>query len=242
MFFFRKTFAHCLSHFSLTIFLSSLILSFSRWSAPALQFLVDNKIEMFVLPSHSSIWSQPNDLGPNSRFKKFLGQAFDNHALAMSILGQKLTVPKFNMLLAEAWLAMMKEERLELNKRGSNACTRAYARSGLYPDTLQPPEWKLACETFGSLGCVDDGEEEIVAEEGPTGKTTLVKRKNGEIAEIGDWMGKVLKDFLDRPTKEAREELVEIENRKRASKTEGEVHGSTRREGGGHWTAPELRG
>eukprot|EP00978_Attheya_sp_CCMP212_P042717 scaffold265244_cov33-Attheya_sp.AAC.1 len=37
----------------------------SRWSIAALRYLMQNHVFPFFLPSHTSIWSQPNDCGTN---------------------------------------------------------------------------------------------------------------------------------------------------------------------------------
>jgi len=59
---------------------SSLLLHASRWDVGAIKFLKENLIEMFCLPSHSSIWSQPNDVGINKRLKKkWLKKAYGNY-------------------------------------------------------------------------------------------------------------------------------------------------------------------
>ena len=41
----------------------------SRWSVEALQKLRDNNVFVLCVPSHSTVWSQPNDCGPNAAFK-----------------------------------------------------------------------------------------------------------------------------------------------------------------------------
>ncbi len=37
----------------------------SRWNKYALKYLMDNRMFMFFLASHTSIWAQPNDAGVN---------------------------------------------------------------------------------------------------------------------------------------------------------------------------------
>jgi len=39
----------------------------SCWNKYELKFLMDNKVFPFILASHTSIWSQPNDAGVNKR-------------------------------------------------------------------------------------------------------------------------------------------------------------------------------
>jgi len=40
----------------------------SRWSVNALFYLRKNNVFVFCVPSHTTIWSQPNDAGPNASF------------------------------------------------------------------------------------------------------------------------------------------------------------------------------
>lgn len=40
----------------------------SRWSLAALLKLRENNVFVFCVPSHSTIWAQPNDAGPNASF------------------------------------------------------------------------------------------------------------------------------------------------------------------------------
>lgn len=45
----------------------------SRWSRSALTFFMAHNIHVICVPSHTTIWSQPNDAGANASFKAFLG-------------------------------------------------------------------------------------------------------------------------------------------------------------------------
>jgi len=45
----------------------------SRWNMSALLYLERNNVHGICLPSHTSIWSQPNDAGANASFKAFFG-------------------------------------------------------------------------------------------------------------------------------------------------------------------------
>ena len=40
----------------------------SRWNLAAIKLLMENNVFPFYLPSHTSVWAQPNDNGPNKRF------------------------------------------------------------------------------------------------------------------------------------------------------------------------------
>jgi hypothetical protein len=78
---------------------SSLLLHASRWDVGAIEFLKENPIEMFCLPSHSSIWSQPNDVGINKRLKKkWLKKAYGNYLR----MNDNLTQGECNAIFARA--------------------------------------------------------------------------------------------------------------------------------------------
>lgn len=44
----------------------------SRWSLAAIRYCMARKVFLFYLPSHTSIWSQPNDNGANIRWHTIL--------------------------------------------------------------------------------------------------------------------------------------------------------------------------
>ena len=44
----------------------------SRWNYAGLKYLLDNNVFCLCLPGHTSIWSQPQDGGPNASFNPFL--------------------------------------------------------------------------------------------------------------------------------------------------------------------------
>ena len=45
-----------------------------RWSYEGLTLLKENNVYVICLPSHSTIFSQPNDAGINASFKAVFGQ------------------------------------------------------------------------------------------------------------------------------------------------------------------------
>lgn len=46
----------------------------SRWNLGALLYLAENRVFTICFPSHTSIWSQPNDNGANASFKAAVGR------------------------------------------------------------------------------------------------------------------------------------------------------------------------
>ena len=47
----------------------------SRWNVSALLYLIQNNVFPFFLPSHTSVWAQPNDNGPNLRLHTCIEEA-----------------------------------------------------------------------------------------------------------------------------------------------------------------------
>ena len=45
----------------------------SRWNLAALHYLRQNNVFAICIPSHTSIWAQPNDAGVNGALKHALG-------------------------------------------------------------------------------------------------------------------------------------------------------------------------
>jgi len=70
---YAKHFVSCLpsNHQPVILFLDG---HGSRWNLDALQFLMSNCVFPFILPSHTSIWSQPNDAGVNKCFHSAVEQ------------------------------------------------------------------------------------------------------------------------------------------------------------------------
>ena len=102
----------------------------SRWSYEALNFLRDNRVIVFCLPAHTSIWSQPNDAGYNKLVHKTLGGRVDaRRALRMaSVFFCKITPADWNTCFFEA----MDRISADCNAgRGSNAVVSGWDNTGL---------------------------------------------------------------------------------------------------------------
>lgn len=57
----------------------------SRWSLAALNHLLSHNVFCICLPSHTSIWAQPNDAGPNASFKWVVGTVATEEGLAINV-------------------------------------------------------------------------------------------------------------------------------------------------------------
>ena len=125
----------------------------SRWCPFALRFLKENNVYVWCLPSHTSLWTQPNDLGPNGRAKALTNDCYmawhrrDGGRGVMSRMD-------YNGIFSLAWIALLKVEGDELlaEPLKSNAASRSFGKAGLWP--LQPegpPLWIEATRTIGKV-------------------------------------------------------------------------------------------
>ena len=116
----------------------------SRWDFSAIHKLFKHGVFLVCLPSHTSIWSQPNDRGPNKKLhqhikevtKEWKGSTFDRR--------------DFNKIFREAWRRFIEGEHRELmDNLASNTALRAYDTTGLRPFDPHSEAWTDAVETLG---------------------------------------------------------------------------------------------
>jgi len=106
----QETFFHYCQHFVASILPASkrdpIILFFdghaSRWNTQALWLLMSNRIFPFFLPSHTSIWSQPNDAGINIGFHAAIENATKRCCRAAAVSSRTPTVCYHNQILMDA--------------------------------------------------------------------------------------------------------------------------------------------
>ena len=48
----------------------------SRWCPLAMEYARENNVHIWCIASHTSVWCQPNDVGPNSKIKKAIKDSF----------------------------------------------------------------------------------------------------------------------------------------------------------------------
>ena len=99
----------------------------------------------FILASHTSIWSQPNDGGVNKQF---------HHAIEESCSEVRrgydaATIRYFNGNFRKGWHKFLEAERLDLIATGLNNATNAFQRTGLYPYNPNCESWSGAINTLG---------------------------------------------------------------------------------------------
>ena len=127
----------------------------SRWSVAALRYLMENHVFPFFLPSHTSIWSQPNDCGTNKSLHHYFAAA----RRASGKFNDETSVSYFNRIFESGWkqFVMKEHEELTVNREPNqekppifhNATTRSFKRTGIHPLNVHASSWKEAEETIG---------------------------------------------------------------------------------------------
>lgn len=117
----------------------------SRWDMEALLYLYRNNVFPFFFPSHTSIWSQPNDNGPIYR----LHQIISNCATKRRKGTAAMTVTEWNTIFREAWIEFLRQERQDFRKNKSNAATYSFCKTGLKPFDPRCSSWTAGIATLG---------------------------------------------------------------------------------------------
>lgn len=121
----------------------------SRWDIPALKYLFENRVYAFYLPSHTSVWSQPNDCGPNKRLHECIARASREHRMQSVGTSEKYGPSNWNEIFCSAWSDFLGMERNDFKFIQSNTATFAYLKTGLEPFNPNPISWKEAIESLG---------------------------------------------------------------------------------------------
>jgi len=121
----------------------------SRWSMLALLMLLDHNIWLICIPSHTSVWAQPNDAGPNGSFKGCLGRVVSRSTGGLQTAG--VDRASFNRLLRAAYALWTREQAAQLRggAAGSNSVTSGWRKVGLYPFNGNSTMWASAIYHFG---------------------------------------------------------------------------------------------
>ncbi len=117
----------------------------SRWNKYALKFLMDNRVFPFILASHTSIWSQPNDASVNKR----LHWAIEQECKKEHRKHDNPTIPYCNTNFVKGWRQFLNAERSDIRLLRHNNATRAFWRTGLFPYDPFAPAWTNAIKTLG---------------------------------------------------------------------------------------------
>jgi hypothetical protein len=119
----------------------------SRWNRQTLSFLMENRIYPFFFASHTSIWAQPNDGGPNLRLHNCIEEA----VRARRRTASTPDVSYFNSVACDAWRKFIEREREELRAKTTNTTQNSYHKAGV--GSLNPfcVGWTTAIETTGRV-------------------------------------------------------------------------------------------
>lgn len=122
----------------------------SRWDLPALQYFYKYNVFPFFLPSHTSIWSQPNDNGPNKRLHTMIEAAAVKQRRSHSIGDKRAFKPlDWNFVFVEAWHEYLKAERADYCVTHANTATNAFLKTGIFPFNPRCPSWTDSIANLG---------------------------------------------------------------------------------------------
>ncbi|CAB9523867.1 unknown protein [Seminavis robusta] len=105
-------------------------------------------ILLFVLPSKTSIWSQPCDNGKNELTAKDI--AMEAHKQGLFV-GKTLDYLDANSIFRAGLEKNCIDQNDELRRTGSNAVASSFKKTGLYPMDYQNEGWQLAIQNFHGL-------------------------------------------------------------------------------------------
>lgn len=97
----------------------------SHWSVKALAHFHNNFVFVFFLKSQNSINDQPNDMGPNAKWKAAYDAAFQNWRARYPTI--QFVVGYQNSILVDAWNIFKSDVKL------GNTVRKAWAKSNLFP-------------------------------------------------------------------------------------------------------------
>ena len=105
----------------------------SRWDLPALMYLYNNHVYPFFFPSHTSIWSQANDNGPNKRLHSLVEAEAAKRRSGSCISNSKFKPSDWNIIFRLSWHEFLNQERADYRVSASNTSTNAFLKTGIKP-------------------------------------------------------------------------------------------------------------
>ncbi|CAB9505664.1 unknown protein [Seminavis robusta] len=105
-------------------------------------------ILLFVLPSKTSIWSQPCDNGKNELTAKDIAQVA--HELGI-LVGGTLTYSEANRIFRRGLERNCTDQNNELRRTGTNGVASSFRKTGLYPMDYNNEGWTMAYHNFNKL-------------------------------------------------------------------------------------------
>lgn len=113
-----------------------------------IEMLLKYNILIAVLPSKTSIWSQPCDNGKNLKVLKAISRA---SAKAGMLNSKSLSLADANIYFREGLEKSCDEENNDLRKLGTNVNVRSFEKTGLYPQDYFNKGWADSTKFFGTM-------------------------------------------------------------------------------------------
>jgi hypothetical protein len=111
----------------------------SRWTVEAIEYLHENNVWAFFIPSHSSTVSQPNDCGMNFIFHVFVAHAANYYSNAV----YSCSPCQLNVIIKRAWEKYIESERDEFISTGENVAIHAWRFCGYAPFNKECEAWRV---------------------------------------------------------------------------------------------------
>lgn len=146
----------------------------SRLNIRAMNYLFENNVICFFLASHTSIWSQPNDNGPNY----LLHKCFNEAARIERLFATQADSHYFNTIIKRGWREFLSREHGDLDSNlMRNSTTGSWRKTGLEPADRNPETWQDAIRDFGQHNKIFESLKQIEAAlDGATDEKSLDKK------------------------------------------------------------------
>ena len=120
----------------------------SRANPAAADYARRHNVVILILPSKTSITSQPNDSSVNMVLATAISR---NTKIANMCSTDQMTLIEFLMVLKDTWQEHVQNEASLLLEMRYNKATRGFVKTGLYPLDYDCENWKKAIRFFSSL-------------------------------------------------------------------------------------------
>jgi len=125
-----------------------------RWSYEGLSYLRDNRVIVFCLPSHTTIWAQPNDASANKEMHRAISEVTKEWQRANIFNKKLMKLADWNVCYVEFWRTFVDNQHHLRQETGNNHVTDGWQKVGLSTGDIANSEHWL--EAIATLGCVED--------------------------------------------------------------------------------------
>jgi len=155
--------------------------------------LLKYNVMIFVLPSKTSIWSQPCDCGKNEKTAIDIAKAAHDQGM---LAGKPLDYRAANKIFRAGLEANCVEQNAELARTGSNAVVSSFAKTGLYPMEYSNSGWGNAYATFGTLNQMLKDQKQQNGGRVPTIYWLVKRRPKGQRIALSENETALLRSFI----------------------------------------------